>query len=126
MSRFNAWNNMLELSKYEKADKTLIQFVDNTQREKIGEPIEIPIPIMYRLYHLGRAYDFQTMKLLRPNSEMVLDRINILELYAEINFLEQVIKDPIITHFIDVLMPILKSVKDIKGAGMVVITPGYK
>ena len=27
----------------------------------LAATVEIPLPIVYRLYHLGRAYDFQTI-----------------------------------------------------------------
>ena len=123
MPKVKAWNGMLDLQTYEKADKAVIQLIDNLKREKIGDQIEIPVPIMYRLYHLGRAYDFQTMKLFRPQGKMILDWMNLQQLSSEIEFFNKVIKDPIISHFMEILTPLLNSLRETKGAGMVIVAP---
>jgi len=123
MPEVKAWNGMLDLKTYEKADKAIIQLVDNLERKKIGEQIEIPIPIMYRLYYVARAYDFQTMKLFRPDGKIILDRINILKLSSEFEVLSEIVIDPILSHFSEILLPLLTSIKSTKGAGMVIVCP---
>ncbi len=123
MTKFKAWKNRLSLSAYEQSPLSTIQIVDNKNRELIGEAISIPVPIMYRLYHLGRAYDFQTMKLLIPDGKKILDWHNLQQLIAEIECLSDVVIDPVINHYSSLLLAPLKETIKKTDCGLVYVSP---
>lgn len=123
MPKVKPWNGMLELETYETSQKSVVQFIDNIRREIIGNAVEIPVPIMYRFYYLGRAYDFQTMKLLKPNGKIILDRVQSLKIGSELELFSLIIKDPIIEHFLKALLPLFETTKEIKGTSIVVVSP---
>ncbi len=82
----------------------------------------IPVPILYRMYHLGRAYDFQTMKLLRPDGKKVLDWHNLQQLLAEVECLSDVIIDPVVKHYSNLLIACLKETKNKTSSGLVYVS----
>jgi hypothetical protein len=78
--------------------------VDNESREFIGGEVNIPLQILYRLHYIGRAYDFQTMKHLKPNGNQILDWTHMTQLKGEIQHLLEAIRDPVIIHYVEPLM----------------------
>ena len=123
MPRIKAWKNRLTLSAYESAPLSTLQIIDNKSRELVGEPISIPVPIMYRMYHLGRAYDFQTMKVLMPDGKKVFDWHNLQQLKTEIENLGDVVIDPVISHYSNQLLASLNETVSRTSCGLVYVSP---
>lgn len=104
MPQVKSWNNKLKIETYSDGAFATIQIVDNETREFIGGEVGIPLQILYRLHYMGRAYDFQTMKLLKPNGNQILDWTNMTQLKGEIQYLLEAIRDPVIIHYVRPLM----------------------
>ena len=123
MPKIKAWKNRLTLSSYEDSPLSTLQVIDNKTRELVGDPISIPVPIMYRMYHLGRAYDFQTMKILIPDGTKMLDWHNLQQLKTEIENLSEVVIDPVITHYTSQLLVPLSETVSKTSCGLVYVSP---
>ena len=123
MPKIKAWKNRLSLSSYEQSPLSTLQVIDSKNRELIGDSISIPVPIMYRMYHLGRAYDFQTMKLLIPDGKKILDWHNLQQLITEIECLSDVVIDPVISHYSSQLLAPLKETITRTNCGLVYASP---
>ena len=123
MPKIKAWKNRLTLSSYEDSPLSTLQVIDNKTRELVGDPISIPVPIMYRMYHLGRAYDFQTMKILIPDGKKMLDWHNLQQLKTEIENLSEVVIDPVITHYTSQLLVPLSETVSKTSCGLVYVSP---
>jgi hypothetical protein len=123
MPKVKAWKNKLNLDSYKESQTSILQVVGDVNCMRVGEKISIPVPIMYRFYHLGRAYDFQAMKLFRPEGKILIDWIHLQQICGELEYLSEIVIDPVITHFTALLLPVLQSFRTEKGAKMVIVSP---
>ena len=121
MPKVKATNNLFKLEAYANAKTTTLQLVDNAERKFLSEKIEIPVAIMYRLYHLGRAYDLQHMKLLRPDGQLILDYIQSQQICSHLEFLNGFLKDPVVQHYANPLITALQEAKT-KSRSALIIT----
>jgi hypothetical protein len=92
-------NRILELDTYTETRKVLfksapIREIDN------DEGIEIPVAIVYRMYYLGRAYDFQSIKLIEPKGKVFIPYVDSQLLIAELEKLSGIVKDPVVEHYL--------------------------
>lgn len=97
-----ALSRKLDIATYE-MDK-VTRFKLDILADPQGEGISVPIPIMYRFYHLGRAYDLHQLKNFIPTGSSAVDFISMKLLAAEIEGLLAVIDDPVLKHYGDQLV----------------------
>ena len=122
MSKVKARSKVLDVATYENGLVSNLQLVDNATRKKLCEEIKIPLAIMFRLYHLGRAYDFQSLKLFRPDGSNILDYSTIQNLCAELELLRNIVTDPVIEHYTNVLIPAIQDTKSKPRASLILVT----
>lgn len=82
----------------------VVRFKLNIHPDQNDEGISIPIPIMYRFYHVGRAYDLHQLKNFSPKDHCAVDFISMNLLVAEIEALMDLIDDPVLQHYGDQLI----------------------
>lgn len=92
-----ALHQKLSLATYSRDE--LIRFRSNNNSDQGDPGISVPIPIMYRFYHLGRAYDLHQLKNFIPAGISVVDFISMKLLAAEIEALQELIDDPVLKHY---------------------------
>lgn len=73
--------------------------------------VQVPLPIMYRLYHLGRAYDLGRVAGLHPTGNMVVDYVNSQTLSLELELIASFVHDPVLQHYIGELEQLLAYVR---------------
>lgn len=104
----------LELGTY--ANDKLFTFRLASNSEKPAELVAIPVPIMYRYYHIGRAYDLHQLKNLQPTASTVLDFISMQLFMQELEQVTELIDDPVLHYYsnllIQYLMPTRQNTKD--------------
>ncbi|WP_156401398.1 hypothetical protein [Duganella sp. Root1480D1] len=70
--------------------------------------VPVPIPIMYRFYHIGRAYDLHQLKNFSPRECSAIDFISMNLLIAELEALRELINDSVLNHYGDQLIDYVK------------------
>lgn len=95
--KMRALHQKLDLATYSR-DK-VIRFKLSTHPDPDDQGISVPVPIMYRFYHLGRAYDLHQLKNFIPTGITAVDFISMRLLVAEIEALQEVIGDPVLKHY---------------------------
>lgn len=73
--------------------------------------VQVPLPIMYRLYHLGRAYDLGRIAGLHPTGNVAIDFINSQALGLELDLLASFVHDPVLHHYLDQLEKLIEYVR---------------
>jgi hypothetical protein len=73
--------------------------------------IHIPVPIAFRLYHLGRAYDLARIVGLHPTGSLLVDYVNSQTLLMELELLDSIVDDPVLHHYVDELLRLLIYVR---------------
>ena len=68
--------------------------------------VSVPVPIMYRFYHVGRAYDLNQLKNLQPSGNAAVDFISIQLLIQELEQVSELIDDPVLRHYGEYSSPI--------------------
>lgn len=81
-----------------------------TERQQ-SEPIQVPVPIMYRFYHLGRAYDLNQLKQLQPTGRSVVSFVPLQLLIQELEQVAQFVNDPVVQHYSDLLVQSFKQTR---------------
>ena len=114
-------SKIFELSQFETAKKVNFQLTE--KNNDISGGIEIPIAIIYRMYFIGRAYDFQAIKQIQPQGKVLITYINAQRLIAELEMLHSIVKDPILEKYLDTLLPYLYKTRDFKDCSIVVSEP---
>ena len=76
----------------------------NSHPDPKDEGISVPIPIMYRFYHVGRAYDLHQLKNFIPTGSSAVDFISMKLLAAELEALRELIDDPVLKYYGDQLI----------------------
>jgi hypothetical protein len=92
-----ALHQKLNLATYSQDE--VIRFKMSTNLDPDDQGISVPIPIMYRFYHLGRAYDLHQLKNFIPTGISAVDFISMKLLVAEIEALQELIDDPVLKHY---------------------------
>jgi hypothetical protein len=73
--------------------------------------VSVPVPIMYRFYHVGRAYDLHQLKNLQPTGSSSIDFVSIQLLVQELEQVMELIDDPVLHHYSNLLLPYLKAAR---------------
>jgi len=83
-------------------------------------PVSVPVPIMYRLYHLGRAYDLNQLKLLQPTGTTAVSFVPLQLLGQELEQVAELVDDPVIRHYGALLGEIIRKTRhDTEGTLLV-------
>ena len=119
LPRTKPLNQILDLDTYSETRKIFfkgqpVSEVDN------DEGIEIPVAIVYRMYYLGRAYDFQAIKLIKPQGKILIPYVDSQRLIAELERLPGIVNDPIIEHYLNMFLPYLRSKREYTKSGILV------
>ena len=118
MPKFKPTDKVLDLKTYAN-DTRMVSFkvVSGNTSDDPSQVIEIPIAIAYRLYHLGRAYDFQVVKHTHPDSRNRIDFVFLPSLIGELRKIYDIVNDPVTRHYLDQLIPALEAKRqDTKSA----------
>ena len=97
-----ALRQKLDLATYSQDKVTRFKLSANSDPDDRG--ISVPLPIMYRFYHIGRAYDLHQLKNFIPTAISAVDFISMKLLVAELEALQELIDDPVLKHYGDQLI----------------------
>lgn len=75
-------------------------------------PVVIPVPLMYRLYHLGRAYDLPRLIALRPtDGKALVPYVQAQSLGLELELLASFVSDPALNHYTSKLLELIANTR---------------
>lgn len=107
-----ALGKKLELATYANDKPFIFKFASKSMStEHPEEVVTIPIPIMYRYYHIGRAYDLHQLKNLQPTGDTSIDFISAQLLIQELEQIMELIDDPVLQHYSGLLILYLKGAR---------------
>jgi hypothetical protein len=75
-------------------------------------PVLVPVPIMYRYYHLGRAYDLNQLKQFQPTGRTVVSFVPLQLLIQELEQVAEFVDDPVIQHYSQCLATAFKKMRN--------------
>jgi hypothetical protein len=107
-----ALHRKLDLSTYAH-DKTVaftLRSATSTEQAQL-ESIHVPVPIVYRFYHLGRAYDLNQLKQLQPTGNSSVSFVPLQLLVQELEQVAQFVNDPVIQHYSNLLTQSFKKAR---------------
>lgn len=107
--RIRALGKKLELQTYANDKMVTFSIASAAAPDQSELGISIPLPIVFRLYHIGRAYDLHQIKNLHPTGSVAFDYISQQLLTQELEQIAELISDPVLHHFCDLLLPYLKA-----------------
>lgn len=100
----------LELATYAHDKIVTFKFASKSQAlAQPGNTVSVPLPIMHRYHHVGRAYDLHQLKNLQPTGSSAFDFISVRLLVQELEQISELIDDPVLWHYSGLLVPFLKS-----------------
>jgi hypothetical protein len=73
------------------------------------DEVAVPIAIVYRLHHLGRAFDGQAVKHLLPEGMFRIGFIDTQRLISELELVSTAVSDPVSQHYLAKLLPLLRT-----------------
>lgn len=116
--RMRALSKKLDLATY--ARDKLVDFRIVCGGEVSDETmVSVPVPILYRYYHIGRAYDFHQIKNLQPTGSVSLDFVASQMLCAELEQVGELVNDPVIHAYNAKLLSLLKTARTNTAARLV-------
>jgi hypothetical protein len=119
LPRTVARSKVFDFNQYDTTKKVLFKLTVKTE-DSNSNGIEIPIAIVYRMYFIGRAYDFQAIKLIQPQGKVLITFVNAQLLISELEMLTGIVKDPVLEKYLDILLPYLRSGREFKDCSIVV------
>lgn len=110
--RMRSLGRKLELATYAN-DKVATFKLESILGElgNVDGQVAVPVPIMFRYYHLGRAYDLHQLKNLHPTGTLSIDFTSTQLLIAELEQLSELVSDPVLRHYTNQLVPYLSSAR---------------
>ena len=125
MARTKPLSQVLNLDTYEGDLKVELRLVADTDEEQAEapDPVEIPRSIVRRLHHLGRAFDGQAVKYLKPQGKVRVDFIWLQRLIGELELVRETTTDPVSLHYLSQLIPMLTASRTIKNSALLIIEP---
>mgnify|MGYP001273024993 CR=1 FL=1 len=85
--------------------------------------VAVPLPIMFRYYHLGRAYDLHQLKNLHPAEAHTIDFTSIQLLALELEQVSELVGDPVIRHYGNRLVSYLAAAREATKDNLTVFSP---
>jgi hypothetical protein len=123
MPKVKPIEKILDIDSYRNDRKVIFRIVGPDQQPRdANDSVEVPISIVYRLFHLGRAYDFQTIKLIQPGGMTRIDYLHLPLLTLEFEQIFHLVNDPVARHYLQTLLPLLKSKRHDTKTALVVVT----
>ncbi len=119
LPRTKPFEKLLTLEAYKSTRKVLFKSTAQAEASN-NQGVEIPIAIVYRLYYIGRAYDFQAIKLLQPKGKTMIPYIESQRLISELEMLYEIVKDPVVEHYLKILLPYIESKREYTNGGILV------
>lgn len=112
---------ILDIETYSRDRKILFRFSGNRELHKgNAEGVEVPITVVYRLFHLGRAYDFQAVKFLQPQGSLLIEYVWLQLLVLELETIAKIVNDPVVQHYLGALLPFIKANRSDTKSGLLV------
>jgi len=119
MPHIKPMSKVLELDTYAGEKTVLFKLVDLGDSSGPTE-VRIPISIAYRLYYLGRAFDGQKIKMIKPEASTSVDFVQLQTLMSELAVVDQTVIDPVSKHYLGLLLPMLASSRRHPGCRLIV------
>ena len=119
LPRTVARSKVFDFNHYEATKKVLFKLTVKTE-DGNNNGVEIPVGIVYRMYFIGRAYDFQAIKLIQPQGKVLITYINAQILISELEMLTGIVKDQVLEKYLDALLPYLRRGREFKDCSIVV------
>ena len=116
-----ALGKKLELKTYQNDD--VVQFTHTGKHKSCAEEqMLVPVPVMYRYYHIGRAYDLAQLKNLHPGSgtKLSIDYVSVQALIQELEQVSELVNDPVLQHYGEALGRYLGEFRTQTSAWLVV------
>jgi len=125
MPNIKPLNDALSLQTYAEQSRVKFRLVPESAPLQSGTPeVEVPVAIVYRLHHLGRAYDGQAVKLLLPQGSFQIGFVQLQRLISELDLVAQVVTaDPVSQHYLAQLLPLLRQSSSHPSHVLKVISP---
>ena len=102
------------------AQDQMVRFEFKSSKEsalQVSEPVLVPVPLVFRIYHLGRAYDLHQLVAMHPTGSSSLSFLSMQYLNEELAQILKVVNDPAIHHYGKALTELITSVRqDTKGS----------
>ena len=107
-----ALGKKLELATYQN-DKQVVFAINSQIDLAVGgeSSVSVPLPLMYRYYHIGRAYDLHQLKNLHPTGASSVDFLSMQLLIQELQQVAELIDDPVLHHYSARLVAYLVSAR---------------
>jgi hypothetical protein len=118
MSHIRPINKILDLSTYAGDPPVDFRLVGGDDHEL--SRVQIPVSVVYRLYHLGRAFDFQAVKLMHPGSMTRLEYPQLQLLITELEQVASIVHDPVSQHYLASLLPTLRERRTTTACALIV------
>lgn len=122
--RMRPLDRKLQLTTYANDKMTVFKYT-SSQSEPAGSEraVLVPLPIVYRLYHLGRAYDLHQLKNLHPSGSIVLEFVAIQLLVQELEQITDILADPVLRHYSSQLVALLVAKRSDTKGHLLVLSP---
>lgn len=122
--RMRSLGKKLDLATYAKDTVGVFRLAGLSPGQWVSDDtVQVPIPVLYRLYHLGRAYDLHQLKNLHPAAGVVLDFVSIQLLIQELEQVADLVADPVLRHYTGLLIPYLTATRSETKWRLVVSVP---
>lgn len=123
MPKVKPIDKILDINSYANDRKVIFRIVGSDQEPSdANDSVEVPISIVYRLFHLGRAYDFQAIKLIQPGGMTRIEYVHLPLLTLEFEQIFHIVNDPVAQHYLRQLLPLLKSKRHDTKTALLVVT----
>jgi hypothetical protein len=109
MPRIKPLRSALELETYADERTVLFKLVGAPTDAAIVTEVHVPLSIAFRLYYLGRAFDGQVVKLIKPNAMVRIDYTQLQLLKDELEFVAETTIDPVSKHYLALLLPMVAA-----------------
>lgn len=110
MPNVKSLNDALKLETY--ALHRCVKFSVDSGSGSMGsgsDVVAVPIAIVHRLHHLGRAFDGQVVKHLVPQGMLRIGFIDTQRLIGELELVAEAVADPVTQHYLAKLLPLLRT-----------------
>ena len=121
MPKFKPTSGVLDLANYSNDRPIVFSFAGSSASSKSNDAVSMPISIAYRIFHLGRAYDFQSVKLMYPSGTARLDFAQREHLISELSQVRRLVNDPVVEYYLAQLLPYLEGRRKETGAALFII-----
>jgi len=82
--------------------------------------VEIPTPIVYRMFRLGQAYDSRQIRSFAPGVKVVIGSIDVAAFTRDLRHLLVLVNDEALHHHVNVLLAAVEASPGISGKSVAV------